>query len=261
MMESDKKMDKEWFYAFFEQNYFRKTLEQIDPIIDRSVAQVEFLIDVLNLSPNHRILDLCCGYGRHSINLARMGYNVVGFDLCERALELARQKAQEENLRIHLVRGDIRTLPFKSEFDCIYHLFAFGYFEDDHDVLRVLDEASRVLKPKGKLLVDVINGPRILRDFMERDQAEEAERRIFQERRYDAETRRLRSEWTFAYKNTGEVNKHQITERLCSVDELVSMIDSVGLRTLSVYGDFDKTEHSEDSKRIIVVAKKQPAFL
>ncbi|MFC1717192.1 class I SAM-dependent methyltransferase [Candidatus Poribacteria bacterium] len=250
-------MDKEWFYTFFEQDYFRKTPEQIGPAIDGSVAQAEFLVDVLHLSPNHRILDLCCGYGRHSIGLARMGYKVTGFDLCERALKLAGQKAQEENLGVHLVRGDIRTLPFGSEFDCIYHLFAFGYFEDDDDVLKVLCEASRVLKPKGKLLVDVINGPRILRDFMERDQAEEAERHILHERSYDAGTRRLRSEWTFVYKGTGETNKHLITERLCSVDELVSMIDSVGLRALNIYGDFDRTEHSEDSKRIIVVAGKQ----
>jgi len=62
-------MDKEWFYQFFEQDYFRKTPEQIDTIINKSVSQVEFLIDVLELNPDHRILGLCCGYGRHAINL------------------------------------------------------------------------------------------------------------------------------------------------------------------------------------------------
>ncbi len=248
-------MDKEWFYEFFEQDYFRKTPEQIDTIINKSVPQVEFLIDVLELSPDHRILGLCCGYGRHAINLARRGYNVTGFDLCERALKLARQKAQEENLNIHLVRGDIRTLPFKREFDRIYNLFAFGYFENDYEILKVLSGASSSLKPGGRLLVDAINGPRILRDFVESAREEEAERYILQKRAYDKETKRLRSEWTFIYKDTGETNKHTIVERLCSVNELVSMIDSVGLRTLNVYGDFDKSEYNEDSKRIIVVAE------
>ena len=249
-------MDKEWFYEFFEQDYFRKTPEQIGTIIDKSVPQVEFLIDVLELNPDHRILELCCGYGRHAINLARRGYNVTGFDLCERALKLARQKSQKENLKTHLVRGDIRALPFRSEFDRVYSLFAFGYFENDDEILKVLGGASSSLKPGGRLLVDAINGPRILRDFVESAREEEAERYILHKRAYDKETKRLRSEWTFIYKDTGETNKHTITERLCSVNELVSMIDSVGLRTLNVYGDFDKSEYNEDSKRIIVVAKR-----
>ena len=95
-------MDNEWFYTFFEQDYFRKTPEQVDPAIDNSVMQAEFLRDVLELGLNHHILDLCCGYGRHAINLARMGYNVTGFDLCERALQLASQKAQRELLKVRV---------------------------------------------------------------------------------------------------------------------------------------------------------------
>ena len=254
-MEGNRAMDREWFHAFFEQDYFRKTPEQVDTIIDKSLPQAEFLIDALKLSLDHRILELCCGYGRHAINLARSGYNITGFDLCERALKLAGQKARRENLKLHLVRGDIRKLPFKSEFDRIYNLFSFGYFENDDEILRVLAGASRALKPGGRLLVDVINGPRILREFIEKTRQEDAERYILQKRAYDAETRRLRSEWTFVYKNTGETNKYSIVERLCSVDDLMSMIDSAGLRTLNIYGGFDKAEYSEDSSRIIVVAE------
>jgi len=248
-------MDKEWFYQFFEQDYFRKTAEQTDTIIDKSVPQAEFLIDVLELNPNHRILELCCGYGRHVINLARRGYNITGFDLCERALKLAKQKSREENLKTHLVRGDIRSLPFGREFDRIYNLFAFGYFENDREILKVLSGASNILKPGGRLLVDAINGPRILRDFVGSAREEEAERYILHKRAYDEETKRLKSEWTFIYKDTGETSKHTIVERLCSVNELVSMINSVGLKTLNIYGDFDKSEYNEDSKRIIVVAE------
>ena len=250
-------MDSEWFYTFFEQDYFRKTPEQVDLAIDNSVMQAEFLRDVLELGLSHRILDLCCGYGRHAINLARMGYNVTGFDLCERALKLARQKARREHLKVHLVRGDIRALPFRNSLDRIYNVFAFGYLENDSDILGVLKGAARGLRPRGRLLVDVINGPRILRDFIERERAEEADRYVLHKRSHDKETKRLRSEWTFIYKDTGETNKHSIVERLCSLDDLVSMVESVGLRTLNIYGDFDKTEHSEDSNRIIVIAEKK----
>jgi len=250
-------MDNEWFYTFFQQDYFRKTPGQVDPVIDNSVMQAEFLRDVLELGLNHGILDLCCGYGRHAINLARMGYNVTGFDLCERALKLARQKARREHLEVHLVRGDIRALPFRNSLDRIYNVFAFGYLENDSDILGVLKGAARGLRSGGRLLVDVINGPRILRDFVEKERAEEVDRYILQERSYDEKTRRLRSEWTFIYKDTGETNKHSISERLCSVSDLVSMTESAGLRVLNIYGDFDKTEHDEDSNRIIVIAEKK----
>ena len=249
-------MDKEWFCEFFEQDYFRKTPEQLDKIIANSIPQAELLIDMLELSPEYRILDLCCGYGRHTINLARRGCNITGFDLCERALKLIRQKTQRENLETQLVRGDIRSLPFRSGFDRIYHVFAFGYFESDDEILRVLAGAARGLKPGGRLLVDAINGPRILRDFIENAWEEEAERYVLHKRTYDRETKRLRGEWAFIYKDTGEINKHSIVERLCSVDDLVSMTESVGLRTLCVYGDFDKREYGEDSNRIIIVAEK-----
>ena len=116
-------MAKEWFYTFFEQDYFRKTPEQVDAAIDECIRQVEFLIDVLGLHPNDRILDLCCGYGRHAITLAKKGYNIIGLDLCKRALILARQKAHGDGLRIQLVRGDMRELPSEDEFDAIYSFF------------------------------------------------------------------------------------------------------------------------------------------
>ena len=151
-------MDREWFHTFFEQDYFRKEPGQIGTTVDGSVPQVEFLIDVLHLSPNHRILDLCCGYGRHAINFARRGYDIVAFDLCERALRLAGQVARGENLKIHLVRGDARTLAFKSGFDSAYSLFAFGYFEDDDENLLVLDGVASILISHDQIKVN-LNSP------------------------------------------------------------------------------------------------------
>ena len=250
-------MGSEWFHTFFEQDYFRKEPGQIGTIVDDSVPQVEFLMDVLQMSPNHRILDLCCGFGRHAISLARKRHDIVGFDLCERALKLAGQVARRENLKIHLVRGDARALAFRSEFDSAYSLFAFGYFENDDENLSILDGVFRILRPKGKFLLDVINGPRILREFVERDRQEEAERYILQERAYDKETKRLRSKWTFVYKGAEETSEHMIDIRLYSADELVSMLDSVGLRTRDIYGDAEKTKYDEDSKRITIVAEKR----
>ena len=148
------RMHKEWFYTFFEQDYFRKTPEQVDAAIDESIPQVESLIDVLGLHPDDSILDLCCGYGRHAITFARKGYNITGLDLCEGALLLAGQKARRDGLRIQLVRGDMRELPFENEFDAVYNFFSsFGYFENDSEDLGVLEGIPRIILNRHPVLI------------------------------------------------------------------------------------------------------------
>lgn len=244
-------MDKEWFYAFYEQDYFRKTPEQVDKGVTQAIPHVEFLMDVLELSLDDRILDLCCGYGAHAITLARRGYNITGFDLCKRALRLARGKAQRDNVEIPLVRGDMRWLPFKGGFDVVYNYFSsFGYFEDDSQDLMVLEGAARALKPGGRFLIENINGAKILSNF------QQASPNGSQKRTYDAETGRLRAKWKFVNEDTGESREHPTVQRLYSIDELSSMLDSVGLRPLNAYGDIRKTEYGKDSSRMIILARK-----
>jgi len=244
-------MDKEWFYAFFEQDYFRKTPEQVDEGVIQAIPHVEFLIDVLGPSLNDRILDLCCGYGAHAITLAGRGYDITGFDLCKRALRLAREKAQRDNVGIPLVRGDMRWLPFKGGFDVIYNYFSsFGYFEDDSEDMMVLGGVARALKPGGRFLIENINGAKILSNF------QKASLNGSQDRAYDAETGRLRTKWRFVNEDTGESREYPAVQRLYSIDELSSMLDSVGLRPLNAYGDIRKTEYDEDSGRMIILAQK-----
>lgn len=250
-------MSKEWFHNFFEQDYFRINPEEIDQRIEEAVPTVEFLIDVLDIKPDDSILDLCCGYGRLAIPLARRGYNITGYDLCKKALDMARKKAKEEGIELRLVHGDMRELAFENEFDVIYNFFtSFGYFEHDSEDLKVLYGVAKALKNQGRFLIDYINGPRILKQFQEKIQEDLDDRLIIHENTYDEKSKRNKSKWTFVYKNTGESNEYLITIRLYSINELIDMLDSVGLKTLNIYGDIEKAKYDENSKRIIIVAQK-----
>ena len=128
--------------------------------------------------------------------------------------------------------------------------------QDDSDDLKVLKGVERTLKSEGKFLIDYVNGALILKRFMDRFCEEGPDRDILHECTYDKETKRLRTKWTFIYKDTGEYSEYSVVQRLYSFDELVSALNSVGLRTLNSYGDRQKSEYNEDSKRIIIVVQK-----
>ena len=96
-----------------------------------------------------RLLDLCCGHGRHAVPLAQLGYRVSGLDLSRPLLARAAAAAAAQGQRVGLVEADMRRLPFADgSFDAVLNLFhAFGYLEDEAQDELVLDEVARVLAP------------------------------------------------------------------------------------------------------------------
>jgi hypothetical protein len=122
--------------------------------------------------------------------------------------------------------------------------------------MKVLKGVARALKADGRFLIDYINGARVLKEFKGKIQQQEEDRLITHENTYDEAARKIRSTWTFLYSNTGESSQHLITQRLYSLDELIEMFASVGLKTINTYGDIEKSNYNEDSNRIIVVAQK-----
>lgn len=121
--------------------------------------EVSFLAEALGLRPQHRILDLACGAGRHSLELARRGLSPVGLDLSLRMLQVARQSARQRGLVVPLVCSDARALPFQARFDVVICLCegAFGILDSDEDNCMVLVEAYRALRPGGRLLLNVLH--------------------------------------------------------------------------------------------------------
>ena len=84
-----------------------------------TVSEVAALVDVLDLVPGDRVLDVGCGPGRHSHELARRGHEVVGLDVSETFIALARRDAPRGATFVH---GDARTMSFDSEFDAVISL-------------------------------------------------------------------------------------------------------------------------------------------
>ncbi|MDP6910675.1 MAG: class I SAM-dependent methyltransferase [Acidimicrobiales bacterium] len=109
-----------------------------------TVQEVDFLIDVLGLGEGSRLLDVGCGPGRHSHELARRGIEVVGIDVSETFVDLARRDAPEGATFIH---GDARTMTFDSEFNAAISLCqgAFGLAGGPGADTAVLDPDGAIL--------------------------------------------------------------------------------------------------------------------
>ena len=147
-----------WWEDLFNDDYLR-TCEKLS---DEQIArEVDFVEDSLGIERGGAVLDLACGTGRHTIELARRGYEVVGFDLSLAMLARAGEDAQEHEAKVNFVQGDMREMAFDEQFDGVFCWnTSFGFFEEEKNAL-VIDRIHRSLRAGGLFLLDVIN-----RDFL-----------------------------------------------------------------------------------------------
>ena len=125
--------------VFHSERFFREAWPQISQAFESptdAASDVEWIVSVAALDAGARVLDAPCGFGRHSIELARRGYQVTGVDFSETELDRARKAATEARVELRLVCQDIRDMEFPGEFDLAVNLFSsIGYFSDDEDRL------------------------------------------------------------------------------------------------------------------------------
>ncbi len=244
-------MSDEWIKPYFGSIY-----PQIYALDHLTKGQVDGVERMLGLTPEMRILDVCCGYGRHALELARRGYrHVVGVDISGPLLARARRTAQAEGLRVAFRRADMRRLPFRGSFDVALNLFtSFGYFRDEADDLAALRSMARSLRPRGRLLVDLLNREWLVRHFQPRYQDETALGVVDNEMTFDLETGRLRNVRSFHH--AGRRRSLTIEFRVYTLAEMVRMLRAAGLRYERAYGNFEASAYGMDSFRMILIARK-----
>lgn len=147
---------KQWYEELFE-NYGMKYDNEC--YTQGTIGECDFIEKEIGYDKSLRILDIGCGTGRHTIELTKRGYTVVGVDLSNSLLEQARRKASMANLQIDFQKQDARSLPFLNEFDLVIMLCEGGFslMETDKMNYQILRNASNALKQKGKLIFTTLN--------------------------------------------------------------------------------------------------------
>jgi ubiquinone/menaquinone biosynthesis C-methylase UbiE len=221
-------------------------------------TECDFVEKSLELKPGAKILDLCCGHGRHSLELAKRGYDVTGQDLSSNFLAMAEESAVKAGVNVSLVHGDMREINFEDEFDAVIMMFtAFGVLETDEENQKVISAVSISLKKGGKFLMDFANRDRIVRNYLSKDHRCLSDGTLVViDRRFDHvfgghfETIKLISP-------DGNSKEFKINLRFYTVPEIAAMFKTAGLELVKSYGDFDFTPISFSSPNYILIGEKK----
>ena len=245
----------DWYKHFFDDEFGKYYLSKSRSNEGRAEREVDFLRSVCEGSP---ILDLGCGTGRHAIRLS-VKTETVGLDLSRLLLRSAK-KRMVLNTKLHLIRADMRYLPFRdSVFGSVINFFStFGYFNDSGNRL-VIREVHRVLSEKGIFVLEVTNGEKAIRNFVAKEiRLEGPTYDETRESTLDRKRKRMYTTFTYVDKKTRKAKSIEIAIRLYSEPELEDLVVSEHFEVLNVYSDVSREKFVQlSSKRILLVTRKK----
>jgi len=244
----------EWWHRIFDTELYYELYGRHD--MELAKTQVQQAIDLLDLQPPARILDVPCGYGRHSVELAKRGFDVTGVDVSAVQLARAQQLAAEAEVAVDLCQMDARALAFEDEFDGAINMFlSFGYFETDEEHLTMLEGIARGLKEGGRFLMDYWNREYEIQTF---DQWQvERTGNIFEVEEWEFDPLRGRLNWTnHAFLPDGRRESWYQSIRAYTVVEVKALLEKAGLQLDAVYGDLKGEPYTIDSEAAIFLATR-----
>jgi len=246
-----KRKRREWWQRFFGPDYLR--MYRFDQASNR--RQAVDAEKLLGISPPAAVLDLCCGQGRHAVELAARGFQVTGLDASKFLLREARKAARKRKVEVGWVHGDMREIPFRNQFDAVVNLFtSFGYFETKAEDLAVLRGVRRALKTGGLLLIDTANN-HYDNDFHVKEWVEVRPGTfVLYERRFHASTGRMDEHRILI--TPKRRRSYDIKFRMYSKSGLERMLIRAGLEPLQWFGRLDGRPFDPDGHRLVVLAQK-----
>ncbi|MCS7201209.1 MAG: methyltransferase domain-containing protein [Dictyoglomus sp.] len=249
--------NRDWRDEYFSRSYYEFLARHLTP--ERTRKEVDFLEVVIPLKKNMLILDLGCGFGRHSIEMAKRGYKVIGVDRSLELLEIAKKTAREENL-INLEfypieYKDLNQLTYS--FDVVLSLYtSFGLHSYREDKI-TLREIYKILKPQGKLFIDIENREALLRHFIPYSWNIMDKFVLLSEHKFEPESGYYISRRIVYNRESGEVREFFRKIYLYTASELSNLLEEEGFKVLRFIGDYEGHKYSLASHRLIVLCMKR----
>lgn len=252
----------DWWKEIFNANYLRTDGD----VVENQAAtelEIDIFLDILKPDKKSNILDLCCGQGRHVLEIARRGYeNVTGIDRSHYLITRARNLNKSLGYPVVFKEGDARKLTIQNDtFDFVIIAGnSFGYFESINDDIRVLNEVKRVLKPYGKILIDITDGAYMRQNFQPRSW-EWIDNQYFvcRERELSSSQERLISREVITHVKNGIIADQFYAERLYTQESLQQLFERAGFSKIRFHSDyFTASSRDQDlgmmAKRMLVSA-------
>lgn len=243
-----------WWEEYFDEAFVEIYRDFLTP--ERTEREVEGLREMVALPPGGAVLDLACGWGRHSVALARAGFRVTGLDFSETLLARARKRAKAAGVEVEFVRGDMREVPWRGRFDAVLSLYSsLGYWLSDAEDLRVLRGARDALLSGGVFVLETMHRDHAVGGYAERDWWEtDGGGTVWVEREFDA-VEGVTREWTRWKRGTGSGEKyHEL--RIRSATEWDRLLREAGLVPVDWWGDWEMAPFTHRSEDLIVVCRR-----
>jgi len=238
---------KDWFTDWFNTPYYHILYK--DRNDDDAKVFMKNITQFLELPKASHILDLPCGKGRHSVYLNSLGYKVTGADLAENSIIYAKQF---ENNSLKFKTHDMRN-PLNNKYDAIFNLFtSFGYFIDDNEDIKILENIKKGLKKNGFFVFDFLNAMKVKSELVEKEN-----------KTIDQITFNLTREIThnFIIKKISFVadgQNHSFTEQVkyLDIDKVKMYLEKVGFTICNIFGNYTLNSFDKNkSDRLIVIAR------
>lgn len=245
-----KKSDFDETFNAEEYLYFYQTILTSE----RLRQEIDFLVAHAELDKPLEILDLACGHGRHANALASLGHKVTGVDINNAFLELAKREAAKLNCQVEYIQHDMRQLDCHNAFDRVFVLFtAIGYFDDDENE-NVFKNIFRALKPDGIFCFDSHNRDSYMAYFLPTSVVEREGNFMIDQRSFDSLTGLSMTKRTVIFNQIAKT--FQFNVRLYNPTEIIKLFKQIGFSSVAFYENWQGKLLGQESKRMIVVARK-----
>lgn len=229
---------------------------------DITCREVDLIFELLPILPEHKILDLCGGHGRHSLELCSRGFTECTLlDYSRYLIEHARKHAAKYDYNMDFIQGDARSTGLHDEsFDHVIIMGnSLGYIPEPAADRQILDEAHRILSPDGWLLVDVTDGTLVKESFNPNVWHEIIEDIVVCRQR-EMEGNTVYAREIVLSKKAGLIRDCTYSIRLYESQELVSLLEKVGFERVRIHTDFSPHRYKGDygfmDHRMLAVGQK-----
>ena len=208
------------------------------------------------LDKGSKVLDVCCGPGRISVELALLGMDVTGVDITQPFLDAAQESASDEGVVIKTLNRDMREFRSPELFDCAVNLYnSFGYCDSIEDDRAILQSVFNSLKEGGTFIIECISRETAVLNFTPGEWFERAGMTVLTDFGVVGAWEGLRSRWILIDKN-GRRIEHEFVQRLYSAAELRKTLLELGFRDALIYGGYDLRPYDQNAETMVIVAHK-----
>lgn len=240
---------KDWYKNWFGNDYLTLYAHRNE---DEANDLIDLIHSYIKVSPHAKILDLCCGQGRHALILAKLGYSVYGMDLSRALLQEANNR-KDKHHRAYFIQADMRYLPTLSSFHLLLNLFtSFGYFESDQENLAVFLEFYNALERGGNFVFDYLNPNHVIQNLVPYEHEELNTMKIDIERQIHGN----RVQKKICLKKEKNESTFYESVKMYQPGEIFTMLKQAGLSVLHVFGDYHGSDFNQESPRLLVIGEK-----